>query len=116
MNGAGELTRRRLRRRSLPRPWEPSVIHFVIDDPIERADVPRLCDRLRALLDGAGADRIECNVSTVEPDATTVDALARLQLIARRLGFEVRLSHASGELCELVELMGLQVALPLSDR
>ncbi len=41
------------------------------------------------------------------PDVVTVDALARLQLVARRHGCEVRLQNASTELIELVELMGL---------
>jgi ABC-type transporter Mla MlaB component len=36
-----------------------------------------------------------------------VDALARLQLGARRSGCTVRLANASRELLELVELMGL---------
>jgi ABC-type transporter Mla MlaB component len=94
---------------------EPSVILFVIDGPIDRTDLPVLCDRLRTLLDGAVPGRIVCDVGAVNPDAATVDALARMQLAARRLGCQVWLSHASGELKELLVLMGLQAALPLSD-
>jgi ABC-type transporter Mla MlaB component len=37
----------------------------------------------------------------------TVDALARLQLAARRAGCQVRLRRASAELRSLVALMGL---------
>ena len=48
-----------------------------------------------------------CDVRGVDPDAVTVDALARLQLAARRHGCEVRLRNASPALLELVELMGL---------
>ena len=48
----------------------------------------------------------------VEPDAVTVDALARLQLAARRLGCQVRLRNASDELRELVAFMGLCDVLP----
>ena len=50
---------------------------------------------------------IVCDVGSIAPDATTVDALARLQLNARRLGQEVRLSHVSSELRELLDFVGL---------
>ena len=46
-------------------------------------------------------------MSGVEPDAVVVDALARLQLAARRTGCQVRLRNASRELLELVAFMGL---------
>jgi anti-anti-sigma regulatory factor len=40
-------------------------------------------------------------------DIATVDALARLQLTARRLGWRLRLRSVSVELRELIELAGL---------
>ena len=40
-------------------------------------------------------------------DIATVDALARLQLTARRLGWRLRLRSVSVELGELIELAGL---------
>lgn len=40
--------------------------------------------------------------SIVDPDAVTVDALARLQLPARWLGRRMRLRHARGELRDLL--------------
>jgi hypothetical protein len=40
-------------------------------------------------------------------DLGTVDALARLRLAGKRLGFEVRLASPSEELLELLELAGL---------
>jgi hypothetical protein len=43
----------------------------------------------------------------VGPDIGTVDALARLVLAARRLGYQVRLERAAPDLVELVELAGL---------
>jgi hypothetical protein len=46
-------------------------------------------------------------VAGVEPDAVTVDALARLQVAAGRLGCTVRLRNTSPGLRELVALMGL---------
>jgi anti-anti-sigma regulatory factor len=44
-------------------------------------------------------------------DAGTIDALARLQLTARRSGACVRLCNASAELLELVDFMGLKDVL-----
>jgi hypothetical protein len=42
----------------------------------------------------------------------TVDALARLQLAARRRGCQIRLRYASAELLDLVAFMGLADVLP----
>jgi STAS domain len=50
---------------------------------------------------------VECDVQGVNPDAATVEALARLQLIAHRNGCTIRLRNASAELLEVVEWMGL---------
>jgi anti-anti-sigma regulatory factor len=41
-----------------------------------------------------------------------VDDLALLQRAARRLGWSVRLCHASPELAELLDLVGLTEVLP----
>jgi ABC-type transporter Mla MlaB component len=82
------------------------VVAFTISGPISRDDLPGLCKRVRAVLDEGGSV-VRCDVACVEPDAVTVDAVARLQLAARRRGCEVRLCNASDALLELVELMGL---------
>jgi hypothetical protein len=50
---------------------------------------------------------LACDVRALAPDALTIDALARLQLAARRVGREVVLHGASLELLELLELFGL---------
>ena len=42
----------------------------------------------------------------------TIDALARLQLAARRHDCQVQLRHASRELRELVDFVGLTDVLP----
>jgi ABC-type transporter Mla MlaB component len=47
----------------------------------------------------------------LRPDVHAVDALARLQLAARRRGFTLTLVNVSRELAELVELMGLREVL-----
>jgi ABC-type transporter Mla MlaB component len=61
----------------------------------------------------ASASRIvECDVAGLPPDAVTVDALARVQLAARRNGRQVRLRNASDELLALLELAGLREVVP----
>ena len=88
------------------------AIAFAVGGPIARTDLPGLCGRVCALLEQSGADIALCDVSGVDPDAVTADALARLQLAARRHGCQVRLRNASGELLELLSLIGLRDVLP----
>ena len=47
------------------------------------------------------------------PGLRTVDALARLQLAARRSGLQIRLCSPSDELCELITFAGLADVLGL---
>ncbi len=49
-------------------------------------------------------------------DLALVDRLARLELAARRAGLSVRLRDACPELCELLELCGLDGLLPGTGR
>ena len=86
----------------------PSTIAFTITGPIARADLPGLCDRICGLLEQAHGATALCDVSGVDPDAVTVDAVARLQLAAGRHGCQVRLHRASPELMELLAFMGLR--------
>ena len=90
----------------------PHTIVFAVHGPIERTDLPGLCDRICAVLETGDAAVALCDVSEVDPDAVTVDALARLQLAARRHGCKVRLRNASTELLELLTFMGLNDVLP----
>jgi ABC-type transporter Mla MlaB component len=89
---------------------ERRTITFAIASPIERADLPGLFARVCRLLAG-GATLALCDVSEACPDVVTVDALARLQLAARRGGCQVRLLNASPELCTLIAFMGLEDVL-----
>lgn len=75
-----------------------------IDPPARRAP-PQPADPRdrRTVLMEAGA---------FSPDAQTVEALARLQLAARRSGCSILLVHASPELRDLVAFMGLSDVLP----
>ena len=54
---------------------------------------------------------IACEVGSVSADALAVDALARLQLTARRSGHEIRLRNATSELQELIAFVGLREVL-----
>jgi ABC-type transporter Mla MlaB component len=87
------------------------TITFAIWGPIRRDDLPGLCSRVCGLLERSDADIALCDVTGIAPDAVTVDALARLQLGARRHGCRVRLRNATAELRELVAFMGLTEVL-----
>jgi ABC-type transporter Mla MlaB component len=88
------------------------TIPFAIGGPLACADLPGLCERVCAALERSGAAVVLCDVTGIHPDAVTVDALARLQLAARRHGCQVRLRHASDELLDLLGFMGLRDVLP----
>jgi ABC-type transporter Mla MlaB component len=90
----------------------PETILFAIGGPITREHLPGLCDRVCGLLERSRAGVALCDVSGVDCDAVTVDALARLQLAARRHGCQVRLRNASDELVQLLAFMGLRDVLP----
>jgi ABC-type transporter Mla MlaB component len=86
---------------------------FTVRGPIARSDLPGLCSRVCRLLERSGADVALCDVDRlVEPDAVAIDALARLQLSARRIGCRIRLRHGSDELHELLAFVGLNSVVP----
>ena len=88
------------------------TVAFAVRGPIAPGDLPGLCERICSLLERSGACVALCDVSGVEPDAVTVDALARLQLAARRHACRVRLRNAPSDLLGLVVFMGLEDVLP----
>jgi ABC-type transporter Mla MlaB component len=95
-------------------PEPPPTLVLVLSGRIQRDDIPRLCECARALLEGEHGEVVVCDVgAVVSPDAVTVDALARLQLVARRVGRRVLLLHAERELLDLLDLMGLANVVPL---
>lgn len=87
------------------------TIAFAIRGPIRRRDLPGLCTRVCALLESADGAVVFCDVGGVGADAVTVDALARLQLAARRHGCRIQLRNASAELVSLVAFLGLRDVL-----
>lgn len=89
-------------------PTGPRTIVLAIGGPIARADIPALCERAEALLESSAAGVVVCDVGdVVEPDAVTVDALARLALAAQRRGRQLRLRNTCPDLLDLLALMGL---------
>jgi hypothetical protein len=85
----------------------PTTVAFAVAGPIARADLPAICGRVAALLEATGADVALCDVGLLPADAVAVDALARIQLAARRMGRDVVLRQATGDLRGLVALVGL---------
>jgi anti-anti-sigma regulatory factor len=96
-----------------PRP-PPDTIVFALSDPIAPADIPRICERVRKSVANSRAELVVCDVRALtDPDAVTVDALARLELTARRCGVQVTFRHALPELKDLLSLMGLTDVVPV---
>ena len=92
------------------------AVALVIRGPIARGDLPGLSDRVCEVLCVPGPHVVECDVTGVEPDAVTVDALARLELAAKRHGRGIVLVGAAPPLMRLVRLMGLGDVLRESPR
>jgi ABC-type transporter Mla MlaB component len=95
----------------MPTP-ERGAITILVSGPIAPTDLPGLYRRVCGLLEGCDAAVAVYDVRGVTADAVTVDALARLQLAARRHRCQVTLRGAPHELRELVAFMGLTDVLP----
>jgi ABC-type transporter Mla MlaB component len=87
-------------------------VTFSVRGPIARSDLPGLSERVCALFSSNRGSLMHCDVGDVPADAVTVEALSRLQLVAKRYGCLVRLRHASPELLQLLAFLGLQDVLP----
>ena len=61
---------------------------------------------------GTRALVLDCG-ALVNPDCTTIDRIARLQLAARRCGLELRLRNANESLLDLIGFAGLAGVLRL---
>jgi len=95
-------------------PGAPTIV-VAIGGHIGRGDVTALCDRIEAILETGDATTLICDVGLlVRPNAAVVDLLARLTVVTRRLGREMRVANASTYLQELLELCGLSDVLSSS--
>jgi anti-anti-sigma regulatory factor len=83
-------------------------IVVAVGSQIAPPDLATLCAGVRARLERSGADVVVIDLGAVrDPDAVTVDAMARLALTARRLGCEVELRDSPRELTDLLAFTGL---------
>jgi ABC-type transporter Mla MlaB component len=103
--------RRRARRRPLR---EPRTLTFTVRGPITRADLSGLTNRLERSLTAGEPDVLICDLAVSIGSVTeTVDALARLQLTARRSGAQLTIRDASTQLQELLGFVGLDEVVEL---
>jgi hypothetical protein len=91
----------------------PQSVGCAIRSPLVRGDLPGLCRRATRLLDRSGARELVCDVRHIHADVVAIEALARLQLVARRRGCRARVQSASRELVALRDFMGLGELIPL---
>lgn len=86
---------------------KPAVL--VLPGLVTRDEVPGLCEAVRALLTAGGSGVVVCDVAGLGPPGlATVDALARMELAARRVGGRIRLHGADPALRALLDLVGLR--------
>ena len=81
---------------------------FRIYGPLHRGDLPGLYGRACLELQRSRGCPLEVELEGIVADAVAVDALARLELAARRHGCRVTLRGAGQELRALIELVGLR--------
>jgi hypothetical protein len=96
---------------------EPNDAHGTIDvgDADNLPAIIGLCARLHELASGDVA--VACDVEHIEGTAgDVVDALARLQLAARRSRGSIRLRGVRPPLRELLVIVGLETAIPMCDQ
>jgi ABC-type transporter Mla MlaB component len=84
----------------------PAIV-LAFGGSIARRDLPALYRDACRLLESSGAEVLCCDVRRASANAVTVEALARLALAARRRNRRIGLLGATGELRELIALMGL---------
>jgi len=63
--------------------------------------------QVRRLLRDGGIDVVTCDLRDAVPDLGAIDALARLQLTAKRLGGRIRLRATAPDLTELIDWIGV---------
>jgi hypothetical protein len=94
-------------------PSPPPQPVWVLAGPIAAGDAEDLCERLLVVLTSSDASVLVCDVRGLQADVVTVDALARLQLTARRLGRRIELRSGTPELDRLLAFVGLADVLGL---
>ncbi len=99
-----------------PHRGDPRAIAVALPETLRPRDIPILCARLQARLCETAARTFVCDLGALaEADLVAIDALARLQLTARRFGCQMRLSDPPDVLAGLLELTGLCDVISASD-
>ena len=82
---------------------------FRLDGSVSTADVDAVCARASRGLAAATSEAVLCDLAGLDGAALpVVDLIARLSLLARRSGHDLRLEHAGTALVELLILCGLE--------
>jgi ABC-type transporter Mla MlaB component len=95
----------------LARPSHRSNAALVIA-PVTGEDLRALCARAECRLRAGEPRLVVCDLrALLDADVGSVEAIARLRLVARRRGGEVRVRRTPDEVRELIDLMGLSEIL-----
>jgi hypothetical protein len=101
------------RRTPARRPVEQREAVLLIADAADPSLSSSLCGSARLILADGGSELLVCDVHAIpDPDLAALDALARLTLLARRLGGDVLLLDAAPEFDDLLDLVGLSGVIP----
>lgn len=91
------------------------TIVVALDGRVSSRTVPHLCEVVHTALEASDADLVVCDLGALaEPSPLDLDllgALARLQLMTKRLGRSLRLRNVPGQLEDLLKLTGLDEVL-----
>ena len=88
-----------------------STLQLRLPAPVTDEQVRRLCTGLRETLTGGAVAAVVCHVEHAVGDLATVDAVARLALVARRAGVAFAVASPGPELSSLLGLVGLRAVL-----
>ena len=88
-----------------------STLQLRLPVPVTAEQVRRLCRVLHEQLRAGGVTAVVCHAERARGDLATVDAVARLALVARRAGVAFSLDGPGADLTALLGLLGLQAAL-----
>ncbi len=88
-----------------------STLRLRLPGDLSDEQVCRLCTELAEQLTAGAATAVVCHVDHAVGDLTTVDAVARLALVARWAGVAFSLDSPGAELSSLLSLVGLRAAL-----
>ena len=96
---------------------DPSPPTLVVRGAIDATAAAALRAELREIVASGRGEAVVCDVGALQHlDEAALDALVRLQLTARRQGASIALRNASGELIDLLELVGLDDVLGEDER